>query len=85
MQEDVLLVGPFGDSIAWEDEPNAVLVGEVDGARQITSERHLLIRKVPEAVVDVFQTGSTAAGTLLCIFPKKKGGCIWILLTLWSG
>ena len=60
-----MVVGPFGDCIAWEDEPLPVLVGEADGCRQITSERHLFIRRVPEALVDIFQTGSVAAGRAL--------------------
>ena len=57
-----MVVGPFGDVIAWEDEPLSVLVSEVDGCRQITSERHLSIQRVPDALTDIFQTGSTAAG-----------------------
>ena len=64
-QEDVIVVGPFGDVVAWEDEPLPVLVGEVDGCRQINAERHLFMCRVPEALVDVFQTGSTAAGRAL--------------------
>ena len=73
LQEELLLVGPYGDMVSYDTEPGMHLLQEADGARLLTPERHELLRRVPPATVDVFEPGSTSpgkpqAGTL----PERK-------------
>lgn len=62
VQEELLVVGPYGDTIAYDAEPGMHLVGEADGVRLLTGQSHDLLRRVPPATVDVFETGSTSPG-----------------------
>ena len=62
MQEELLVVGPYGDTISYDAEPGMHLLGEADGVRLLTGQSHELLQRVPPAAVDVFETGSTSPG-----------------------
>ena len=63
-----LLVGVDGGWQWWDVGAGAgavALVGEVDGVRVVSTHQHVMIRKVPSALVSVLEIGSTSAGALL--------------------
>lgn len=64
IQDILLMVGPYGDWIKHDLEERTVLVSECDGVRLISAEKHELLSRVPDSLVDVFKIGSTAPGTL---------------------
>ena len=45
--EEVVMVGPFGDSIRYPYLGSVHLVGELDGLRVISSDKHEFLQKVP--------------------------------------
>ena len=61
-QDILLMVGPYGDWVKYSLEERALLVTELDGVRLLGSCRHELLRRVPDALADVFRVGSTAPG-----------------------
>ena len=65
MQDILLMVGPYGDWIKHDLEERTVLVCECDGVRLISAEKHELLSRVPDSLVDIFKIGSTAPGALL--------------------
>lgn len=61
-----LLISIEGGWQWWDLGPGpAALVGEVDGARAVTTDQHLFIRKVPPPLASVLEIGSTSPGALL--------------------
>lgn len=63
LQDHLLLVGPYSDTLALPlDTPGCQVVTECDGARIISAEQHDLLRRVPDPLVEVFSIGSTAPG-----------------------
>ena len=56
------MVGPYGDWVQYDLEGAVHLAPEVDGVRILTADRHELLRRVPDALQDVFSTGSTSPG-----------------------
>ncbi|KAL3162570.1 hypothetical protein ABBQ38_008623 [Trebouxia sp. C0009 RCD-2024] len=64
-QDILLMVGPYGDWIKHDLEGKTVLVSECDGVRLVSAEKHELLSRVPDSLVDVFKIGSTAPGALL--------------------
>lgn len=78
MQDILLMVGPYGDWIKHDLEERTVLVSECDGVRLISAEKHELLSRVPDSLVDVFKIGSTAPGTLL-----TATSCISVTQTLY--
>ncbi|KAN0061331.1 Vacuolar protein sorting-associated protein 16 [Thecaphora frezii] len=63
--EEVVMVGPFGDSIRYTYSGPVHLIGEVDGLRVISSDRHEFLQKVPEVSSQVFRPGSSDPAALL--------------------
>ena len=57
------MVGPFGDWVKYSLEEGTHLVTECDGVRLLSAGCHELLRRVPDALADVFRVGSTAPGT----------------------
>lgn len=68
-QDILLMVGPYGDWIKHDLEERTVLVSECDAVRLISADKHELLSRVADSLVDVFKIGSTAPGALL-------NGCI---------
>ena len=66
-------MGPFGDKVSFDAEPGMHLIEEADGVRLLTGERHELLRRVPAATVDVFETGSTSPGLSLACLLQTAG------------
>eukprot|EP00891_Asterochloris_glomerata_P007024 jgi/Astpho2/7024/e_gw1.00107.12.1_t len=64
-QDNLLMVGPYGDSLELPIQEGTVLVTECDSVRILSDEQHELLRRVPDAQVDVFRIGSTAPGAML--------------------
>ncbi|KAL9934186.1 hypothetical protein V8E36_006642 [Tilletia maclaganii] len=56
--EEVLMVGPFGDSLRYFYPSPVHLAPELDGLRIISTERHELVQKVSEDSTAVFLPGS---------------------------
>ncbi|KAE8213269.1 hypothetical protein CF327_g3186 [Tilletia walkeri] len=56
--EEVLMVGPFGDSLRYYYPGTVHLVPELDGLRIISTERHELVQKVSDDSTAVFLPGS---------------------------
>ncbi|CAD6927629.1 unnamed protein product, partial [Tilletia caries] len=56
--EEVLMVGPFGDSLRYYYPSTVHLVPELDGLRIISTERHELVQKVSDDSTAVFLPGS---------------------------
>ena len=56
------MVGPFGDWVKYSLEAGTHLVTECDGVRLLSAGAHELLRRVPDALADVFRVGSTAPG-----------------------
>ena len=67
LQDNLLMVGPYGDSLELPIQEGTVLVTECDSVRILSDEQHELLRRVPDAHVDVFRIGSTAPGDCLKI------------------
>ncbi|KAJ2008102.1 Vacuolar protein [Coemansia thaxteri] len=65
---EVLLIGPFGDTLAFPYDSLANpmhLVQELDGVRMFNAQSHEFLCKVSEEAKSVFQIGSTSAAALL--------------------
>lgn len=62
---EVVMVGPFGDSIRYPYAGPTHLVGEVDGVRIIASDRHEFLQKVSDVSSRVFRPGSHDPAALL--------------------
>jgi hypothetical protein len=45
--EELVVIGPFGDCIRLETDEPAYLVTEIDGARAITATTSFMVQKVP--------------------------------------
>ncbi|KAJ2742026.1 Vacuolar protein [Coemansia sp. BCRC 34301] len=65
LRGDVLLVGPFGDSLRFASDLPMHLVQELDGVRMFNARGHEFLGKVSEDAKSVFQIGSTSAAALL--------------------
>lgn len=63
--DEVVMVGPFGDSIRYPYAGSTHLVTEVDGVRIIASDRHEFLQKVPDVSNRVFRPGSNDPAALL--------------------
>ncbi|PWN47072.1 hypothetical protein IE53DRAFT_336028 [Violaceomyces palustris] len=63
--DEVVMVGPFGNSIRYPYSGPVHLIGEVDGLRVISSDMHEFIQKVPDASNQVFRPGSAHAAAIL--------------------
>ncbi|PWY97065.1 hypothetical protein BCV70DRAFT_234108 [Testicularia cyperi] len=63
--DEVMMVGPFGDSIRYPYPGPVHLVGEVDGLRVISTDRYEFLQKVPEVSTKIFQPGSNDPAALL--------------------
>jgi hypothetical protein len=53
----LLLVGPYGDWLKRPCQGAAVMVTEVDGLRMVNSSTCSLLRRVPDALVQVWYVG----------------------------
>ncbi|PWN22612.1 hypothetical protein BCV69DRAFT_311398 [Microstroma glucosiphilum] len=62
---EVVMVGPFGDSLRYFYSAGIHLVPEVDGVRIIGAERHDFIQKVADSTSAVFRPGSSEASAML--------------------
>jgi hypothetical protein len=64
-ETEVIMVGPFGDSIRYLYASSVHLESELDGLRIISSDRLEFVQKVAEASKSVFLPGSTDPAALL--------------------
>ena len=63
--DEVVMVGPFGDSIRYPYSGPTHLIGELDGVRIIASDRHEFLQKVSDVSNRVFRPGSNDPAALL--------------------
>ncbi|ETS65113.1 hypothetical protein PaG_00571 [Moesziomyces aphidis] len=63
--DEVVMVGPFGDSIRYPYAGPTHLITEIDGLRIIASDRHEFLQKVSDVSARVFQPGSNDPAALL--------------------
>ena len=78
LQDTLLMVGPYGDSLELPIQNGTVLVTECDSVRMLSGEQHELLRRVPDAQVDVFRIGSTAPGDCLGIRFWLYQSVVWL-------
>ncbi|KAJ2486778.1 Vacuolar protein [Coemansia sp. RSA 2050] len=62
---ETLLLGPFGDTLAFAHDAPMHLVQELDGVRMFNALSHEFLCKVSEDSKSVFQIGSTSPAALL--------------------
>ncbi|KAI8320114.1 vacuolar protein sorting-associated protein [Martensiomyces pterosporus] len=62
---EAVLVGPFGDTLAFPHDTPVHLVQELDGVRMLNGSVHEFLFKVSEEAKSVFQIGSTSSSALL--------------------
>ncbi|KAJ1801027.1 Vacuolar protein [Coemansia sp. RSA 2399] len=62
---EAVLIGPFGDTLAFEHDAPVHLVQELDGVRMFNGGVHEFLCKVGEDARSIFQIGSTSAAALL--------------------
>lgn len=63
--DEVVMVGPFGDSIRYPYSGPTHLVSEIDGVRIVASDRHEFLQKVSDVSSRVFRPGSNDPAALL--------------------
>ena len=61
----VVGIGVDSECSVHYTDSTVFIINEIDGARIISSKCHELIRRVPQAMVDVFRVGSSQSGALL--------------------
>ncbi|CAO1620419.1 unnamed protein product [Parajaminaea phylloscopi] len=61
----VVMVGPFGESLQYEYNTSVRLVSEPDGVRIIGAQRHEFVQKVADSTVAVFRPASSDPAALL--------------------
>lgn len=64
-ESEIVMVGPFGDSIRYFYAGPVSLISERDGLRVVSSDRLEFIQKVAEASTSIFLPGSTHPAALL--------------------
>ncbi|KAJ1727545.1 Vacuolar protein [Coemansia biformis] len=62
---EALLVGPFGDTLAFMHDTPVHLVQELDGVRMFNGSVHEVLSRVGDEALSVFQIGSTSPAALL--------------------
>ncbi|KIS68033.1 uncharacterized protein UMAG_11636 [Mycosarcoma maydis] len=63
--DEVVMVGPFGDSIRYPYAGPTHLVSEIDGVRIVACDRHEFLQKVSDVSSRVFRPGSNDPAALL--------------------
>jgi len=63
--EVLLMVGPYGDAVRWPLDAPAALAPECDGLRVLTTDAHVLLRRIPDPLARCAGVGSTAPGAML--------------------
>lgn len=61
----LLMVGPGGDTVRWPLDAPAALAHECDGLRALSTDAHVLLRRIPESLARCAGVGSTAPGAML--------------------
>lgn len=64
-ENEVVMVGPFGESLRYYYSSPVHLISEIDGVRIIGSQKMELIQKVAESTSTVFRPGSSEPAALL--------------------
>lgn len=64
-ESEVVMVGPFGDSIRYFYPGPMHMISELDGLRIVSSDRLEFVQKVSDAAVSIFLPGSTHVGAIL--------------------
>ena len=61
----VMILGPTGEYLRYDHSPSAILVGELDGLRVVSSSTCDFVQKVPDSTLAVFRPGSTHPAAIL--------------------
>lgn len=64
-ESEVLMIGPFGDSLQYLYSGSVHLISELDGLRIVSPDRLEFIQKVAESSSDVFLPGSSHPSAIL--------------------
>ena len=64
-EEELVMVGPYGDSVAYNYDDSVILIPECDGVRILSDSSMEFLYRVPDCMVEVYRPGSTAPGALL--------------------
>ncbi|KAL8172309.1 hypothetical protein V2J09_024113 [Rumex salicifolius] len=63
--DELLMVGPFGDPVRYFYDEPIVLIPECDGVRILTNTSMEFLQRVPDSTVSIFKIGSTTPAALL--------------------
>ena len=64
-EEQLLMVGPYGDSVQYTYDDSVILIPECDGVRIVSDNVVDFLYRVPDCMVDIYKPGSTAPSALL--------------------
>ena len=64
-EEQIVMVGPYGDWVKYTYDDSVVLISECDGVRILSDTVVDFLYRVPDCMVEIYRPGSTAASALL--------------------
>ncbi|KAG0558247.1 hypothetical protein KC19_10G014100 [Ceratodon purpureus] len=64
-EEELVMVGPYGDAVRWAYDEPIVLIPECDGVRILSNTFMEFLRRVPDSTVSIFKIGSTSPAAML--------------------
>ena len=64
-EEQLVMVGPYGDVVRWSYDEPIVLIPECDGVRILSNTYMEFLRRVPDSTVSIFKIGSTSPAAML--------------------
>lgn len=68
---NLLVVGKFGQSMSYTFDSSVHLVQEIDCVRIVTNSQHEILQKVPDVVQKIFRINSTEPGSFLLEASKQ--------------
>jgi len=64
-EEQLVMVGPYGDVVRFSYDEPIVLIPECDGVRVLSNTYMEFLRRVPDSTVSIFKIGSTSPAAML--------------------
>lgn len=63
--DELLMVGPYGDPVHYMYDEPIILISECDGVRILSNTSMEFLHIVPDSTVSIFKIGSTEPAALL--------------------
>ncbi|QDZ21614.1 vacuolar protein sorting-associated protein [Chloropicon primus] len=64
-EEELVMVGPYGDCVKYTYDDGVILIPECDGVRILSDNVVDFLYRVPDCMVEIYRPGSTAPSALL--------------------